>query len=640
MNKKRLLAAGVASMMAVTILAAGCGGDKHLVKLSENAYDDGLTYEEGAEYSTINESLFYRNTRTVDVADPCVVYISDKDDPDYGSYFLYGTSSSTGFFCWKSTDLIHWDAVGYALMYNDQESLQGKALWQDTWASEVVFDSEAGKWYMYFSATPRDLSVTDGYAASKEYVCIPYIAESDSPRGPFELIDHVETYRTLDGTPLKDVAGRDESAEYFFQRYMTFDPYEMEQALQKLGLSENGKAEEEGEDAEAETDAVIRAIDYHPYVDPATQQKYLYFTLSHNSYIMGMKMTDWTTPDYSSLTVLTRPGYATVDAAEKNVSYESAANRVNEGSWITEHGGKYYLSFSINSSTNKTYSVCQAVGSSPLGPFRKLEESEGGILLSADASMRDDASGTGHHSIITIEGKDYIIYHSHNSVEEGGHARHVAVDEIKWITVKDVSGNDLPVMYANGPTTSVQPLPEFVSDYKNIAADAAVEATSVAEGSGVSWLTDGLLSINRYANADMVNTYVQETRFDGKTTITFTFEDYRTICALMIYNSKYKGSAFYEIERIEMDCKEADGSLVTRYIEKLQFDWNAYTSVDDEDVVRPASSAYAEFAEISCNEIRITIAPASVEQIPVHGMEGYTASGAEIAVSEIKVLGK
>ena len=171
----------------------------------------------------------------------------NKDDPDYGSYFLYGTSSSTGFFCWKSADLIHWDAVGYALMYNDQESLQGKALWQDTWASEVVFDSEAGKWYMYFSATPRDLSVTDGYAASKEYVCIPYIAESDSPRGPFELIDHVETYRTLDGTPLKDVAGRDESAEYFFQRYMTFDPYEMEQALQKLGLSENAEAEEEEE---------------------------------------------------------------------------------------------------------------------------------------------------------------------------------------------------------------------------------------------------------------------------------------------------------------------------------------------------------------------------------------------------------
>lgn len=43
------------------------------------------SYEEGADYSTINENLFYRNERKVDVADPCVVYVDDENDTDYGS---------------------------------------------------------------------------------------------------------------------------------------------------------------------------------------------------------------------------------------------------------------------------------------------------------------------------------------------------------------------------------------------------------------------------------------------------------------------------------------------------------------------------------------------------------------------------
>lgn len=120
----------------------------------------------------------------------------------------------------------------------------------------------------------------------------------------------------------------------------------------------------------------------------------------------------------------------------------------------------------------------------------------------------------------------------------------MAVDEIEWITVKDAQGNDLDVMYANGPTTSVQPLPEFASEYKNIAAQAEVSATGIADGSSVSFLTDGLLSINRYANYDMVETYIKETEFSRETTITLKFDDYKTIRALMVYNSKNMESAF------------------------------------------------------------------------------------------------
>lgn len=609
--KKRIVSVGLAVLAAVTLLAAGCGEGKNYIKMS---YYDEASYADGEDYSTINENLFYRNERKVDVADPCVVYVGDENDADYGTYYLYGTTGNTGFFCWKSDDLVNWEGVGYALLYRDLTTPEGKAVSIDSWAPEVIYDGDADKWYMFFSSTPKD--------SSNSY--IPYIAEGDSPAGPFTLVDHIDSYTATDGTPLKDIENIETNNSYYYQRYMTFDPYQMSQAMENLGLG----------DMDATSD-VLRAIDFHPYVDSATGDKYLYFNTSVNSYIMGIKMNSWAEPDYSTLTIIAKPGYSTPSAAEKDVPNEMNTS-VNEAAWITEHNGKYYLTYSTNSYKDKTYQVCQAVADSPLGEFRKLTEEEGGILLSADAALRDDVSGTGHSSIINAGGQYYIVYHKHNSVSEGGSSRHVAVDEIEWITVKDAQGNDLDVMYANGPTTSVQPLPEFASEYKNVASEAEVSATSLADDSSVSCLTDGLLSVNRFANDDMVETYVKETCFTAETTITLTFDDYKTIRALMIYNSKNMESAFYNIERVEFDCRLEDGTLATKYIDGLVFDWDAYTSTDDIDVIRPAASAIAEFDEIECIEIRITISPATEEQIPVHGYNDM----AELAVSEIRVLGK
>lgn len=609
--KKRIVSVGLAVLAAVTLLAAGCGEGKNYIKMS---YYDEASYADGEDYSTINENLFYRNERKVDVADPCVVYVGDENDADYGTYYLYGTTGNTGFFCWKSDDLVNWEGVGYALLYRDLTTPEGKAVSIDSWAPEVIYDGDADKWYMFFSSTPKD--------SSNSY--IPYIAEGDSPAGPFTLVDHIDSYTATDGTPLKDIENIETDNSYYYQRYMTFDPYQMSQAMENLGLG----------DMDATSD-VLRAIDFHPYVDSATGDKYLYFNTSVNSYIMGIKMNSWAEPDYSTLTIIAKPGYSTPSAAEKDVPNEMNTS-VNEAAWITEHNGKYYLTYSTNSYKDKTYQVCQAVADSPLGEFRKLTEKEGGILLSADAALRDDVSGTGHSSIINAGGQYYIVYHKHNSISEGGSSRHVAVDEIEWITVKDAQGNDLDVMYANGPTTSVQPLPEFASEYKNVASEAEVSATSLADDSSVSCLTDGLLSVNRFANNDMVETYVKETCFTAETTITLTFDDYKTIRALMIYNSKNMESAFYNIERVEFDCRLEDGTLATKYIDGLVFDWDAYTSTDDIDVIRPAASAIAEFDEIECNEIRITISPATEEQIPVHGYNDM----AELAVSEIRVLGK
>lgn len=606
MPKKRLPII-IAGSLLVALTSPSCSSTR-MIKMS---YYDETTYEKEGEGSLYNENLFYRNEREIDIADPSVLYVSDPEDPDYGSYFLYGTNSNFGFFAYKSTDLFHWDALGYALLYQDAESLEGRALQQDCWAPEVVYDGEAGKYYMFFSATPR----------GSEYANMGYVAEATSPRGPFQLVDSLDRYSTVEGTALKDIVDLDSDNDLFFQRFLAFDPSKLSAKAAELGLAEEGSD-------------LLRVLDFHPFVS-SKGDKYLYFTVLHNSYIVGMKMNGWLDPDYSSLTVLARPGYASPSSGDKDVAYEPTSNRINEGGYVNEHNGKYYLTFSINSSSDKSYSVVQAIADEPLGPYRKLTEAEGAILLSADSSMRDDVSGTGHHCLVNMDGKDYIIYHAHNSVENGGNSRHLAIDEVKWVDVNSTAG-PLEVMYANGPTTSIEPLPEKVSGYANLAEEATFSATNLQSGSDIGALNDGLLSINRFANYEFNQNHVKEAAFTDQTTIEIDLGEPHAVKAIMVYNSKNMESAFYDVKRIEFDVEADDGSTYTKYIDNLKFDWQAYTSADDIDVIRPTGSAIAEFDDIRCQNIRLTIAPATLDQIAVHGLNDMP----ELAVSEIRVLGK
>lgn len=606
MPKKRLPII-IAGTLLVALTLPSCSSTR-MVKMS---YYDETTYEKEGEGSLYNQNLFYRNDRSIDIADPSVLYVSDPNDPDYGSYFLYGTNSTSGFFAYKSTDLFHWDGIGYALWYEDADSLGGRALQQDCWAPEVIYDQAAGKYYMFFSATPR----------GSEYANMGYVAEATSPRGPFQLIDNVEKYSTVEGTALKDIADLDADNNLFFQRFLAFDPSKLNAKAAELGIAEEGVD-------------LLRVLDFHPFVD-SKGNKYLYFTVLHNSYIVGMKMNGWLDPDYSSLTILARPGFASPSSTNKDVAYEPTSNRINEGGYVSEHDGKYYLTFSINSSSDKSYSVVQAIADNPLGPYRKLTEAEGAVLLSADSSMRDDVSGTGHHCLVNMDGKDYIIYHAHNSVENGGNSRHLAIDEVKWVDVNSTAGQ-LEVMYANGPTTSIEPLPAKVSGYENLAEEATFTATNLESGSDIGALNDGLLSINRFANYEFNQTYVKEEAFIAETNIEIDLGEPHEVKAIMVYNSKNMESAFYDIKRIEFDCLADDGSTYTKYIDNLKFDWTAYTSSDDIDVIRPSGSAIAEFDEIKCQNIRLTIAPASLDQIAVHGLNDMP----ELSLSEIRVLGK
>ena len=569
-------------------------------KIKMNYYDE-LEYNEKGK-SIYNNNLFYRNDYVFDLADPGVLRIDDPNHPDYGKFYAFGTTSNIGAEVFRSEDLVNWEGLGYALIATDPKSEKAKVLDDMVWAMEAVWDPEENKYYMFTSSCPP------GYGASS----FPIEAVADRPEGPYELIKH-DDYLYFDGAQIKD------TADQFYWKYCTFDPYQILARCKDLGI-------------DYQSSQIYRGLDFHPFVDPETGEKYLYWSdPRRGQFITGIHMFDWRTPDYDSLTCLARPCYSTY-YGDQEISYERN-NRIDEGPWVNYHNGKYYLTYSFYGAVDRSYSLGQAVSDSPLGEFRKLEESENGVVLSCDEQTRPDVSGTGHHSIVeTTDGRIYNLYHEHNDVMLQGWGRHPAVDEMRWVTIEDINGEPLDVMMTNGPTSSIQNLPEFNAEYVNVAENATFTATNVKADSDTSWMHDGMFSCYNYADAGFVEKYVQPTRFDGNTTITIDFDDFRNVRALMVYNSARMESAFHHIKHIEFDFRDKDGKTRTKYIDDLQFDWQSYTSVDDEDVIIPGCAAIAEFNDIDVKEIRIDIDIATPEEI-------FVAEG-ELEIPEIKVLGK
>lgn len=597
MNKRKISKFILVFVLILSVVLStcltGCGNSDILMKYDNQIHSD----------KSYDANLFYRNDLEVNVADPFVMRITDEESTEYGYYYLYGTNASNGFIAYRSKNLDKWEDMFTQKGFMAMEVSTTGTDFQSSyfWAPEVVYDQETDKYYMYYSAKTL-------YYPEKVGAVYLFCAVADEPYGPFEpLID--DTHTSIK-SPFFDV--------------------------------EKGAA--------AMTNAVNgieftypTAIDPHPFVDPATGKKYLYFTNERNenaagTYQWGCELKSWTEPDYSTFVRLTEPGYKTVgDLSKENLNdAESlASGGTNEGGAViarkqADGSYRYYLTTSINSWRDKSYSVIQAIGDSPLGPFEKVSLEDGGVILGTDFSLFDHVSGTGHHSFVTTaNGEIYIAYHEHYDRTFGNSARHLAFDKVEF--VKNSKGEE--VLYVNGPTWSLQPKVEANAKYVNIADDAKVKVSS---GKNVSALTDGLLTMYSYVD------YVKDFRSTKSTTITLTFDDYREVSALMVYNGLNYEETFVKVNRIEFDFKdEAKNFTGTAVINNLEFDWEFYKQ-SVLDYMRPGGSAVAVFNPIMVKEIRIKI---NVPKKRPEGIElidefGYVKKQKAISVSEIKVLGR
>ncbi len=134
------------------------------------------------------------------LADPFVLHHE-------GNYYAYGTAPASPqgwqFPVLHSTDLIHWQEIGWAL-----QPVQGGA---NFWAPEVAYQS--GTFYMYYSA--------DGVKGSSHQL---RVATSRSPSGPFEDSGQVlipDDPFTIDAHPFQDRDGQ--WYLYYARDFLTLD---------------------------------------------------------------------------------------------------------------------------------------------------------------------------------------------------------------------------------------------------------------------------------------------------------------------------------------------------------------------------------------------------------------------------------
>ena len=108
----------------------------------------------------------------------------------------------------------------------------------------------------------------------------------------------------------------------------------------------------------------------------------------------------------------------------------------NEGPFVHQRGGVYYLTWSEYDTRDPRYSVAYGTSSSPLGPFEKAKDNP---ILKGEGKVR----GAGHHSIVRIPETDQwvIAYHRFRIPDGDGYHRETCLAPLRH----DEHGRILPI---------------------------------------------------------------------------------------------------------------------------------------------------------------------------------------------------
>lgn len=495
-----------------------------------------------------NKNLYFLNELKFEIADPDVIYIDHGSEE--GWFYAYGTSDLVGCFgiqCWRSKDLTNWEYVSVAYQPNFEVNWDA----YNHWAPEIIYDEDLGGYLLFYNADNLNRS---------GYKCID-VAYCEEPCGPFE--------------PLK---GGLEPAYDF-----SADNSEMDPAI-----------------------ARSQTIDVHPYIDPQTGDRYLYYSgygndglgHSYSQTIFGVKMKDrnWLTPDYSTVKQLTKLHNTTVDGEDNDIDEGQGMAWVNEAPYMYYSDGVYYLTFSVYAYDQSMYQVRQAISDDPLGDFTKIQVADGGQIIATDGAWSGVITSAGHHCFIECGDQLMIAYHTFLNREDIGNGRALAVDTMTLVE----NGKGQKVLHANGPTYSYQPLPSEISGYQNVASMANVTVNNTAEDSDVAYLTDGQIKVHA---VDPVKEFKTS---GGKTVITLTFDQFVNARSIMLYNSTVYDNAFWGINSIKLYYKTGENSTDVATVKNVEFDsdWNCDSF---SEVMYPGANAIVEFDELPVNKIEITI---------------------------------
>lgn len=600
---KRFLAGILAAGLCLG--AAGCNGLES-GKDSLVYLDYGTGINDDGNYNT---ELYGMNIKEPQGGDPSMFYVSEEEDPVYGGYYyMYsgGTGSAEEYkkehisvlavTCYRSKDMYQWELCGamdgMCVAIDEEDWCQ-----MHQWGPCVVRNPADGKYYCYFSsAIVQNYGVASLSSSSYDWDRL-YIAVSvsDSPMGPFDVL------------------------------------YDTDAATGKRMPTINFQTG-------CQTKYPWAVIDPAPFYDD-DGTLYMYFNKHPDDHytelngVFGMKMKSMTIPDYSTVTCLTQGGYYRASNTPGKIELEDVKGEdpyfsdeigINEAPYMYKHNGTYYLTYASNGYGMANYSVHQAIGDSPLGTFVKPSEESGNPVL--DGSRYNFVHGTASHSILERDGEIWIVYHRNGSVNsyEEGWERSVSVDRLNLVKNKDGQ----MVLSANGPSKSLQWLPESVSGYQNLAQTAEIELSA---GTGAEYLTDTVLPFY-----EVTKDYVMSA--EGDVTITMKWQEPVSVTSLMIYNAENVEKAFSKISDIRFKLAEkpswASKSYDYAVIKDLKFPDRYWNPETERYIV--GAPAVAEFEEMAVSEIQITIKAG--ERLMEFNKFGEPNAG--LILSEIVVLGR
>ena len=487
---KRIISILMVMIMLLSTLS-GCLGAKYPESVESNLVEDVDYVDHANTYDgkglTYDDSMWYvNNLKDIPLPDPHVYF---EDD----TYYIVGTSDRDNgvIDAYSTKDFVNYQR--HLAIYNPATFDGWESATPEIYAPEIYcFD---GVYYMYYSAN-------DESGIRRNSVVV-----ADSPLGPYRPLQNEK----VDGltTPL------------FLDKNKNFD-----------------------------------VLDITVFVDD-DKQMYMYYSVlcNENQHIVGVKMNSPYEVDWNTYTELVIPGALNSrNNILKPLSWEMyrSDKPIVEAPFVIKSNGKYYLTYSVNGCWNKYYNVCYAVSDSPLGNYEKPYQNGGqwtNLLLGYPGTNVNNstvynqwegfASGTGHHCFFNMGDQLMIGYHAHqNRNSNSGYTRrYFAFDYVHF----DKDG----VPFCNGPTYSIQPLPEYMSGYSNIAPHAEVKSDNVKNA--------GAINDNYVVDCyNLAGEAEKEVSFGtGYSFIELKFDATYEIGGIAIYNSAFYDKALYEIEYID-----------------------------------------------------------------------------------------
>ena len=687
---KKLAKVTAALLCAVSVFTCvACGatsGQTTQVNRFALSHFDGSQTENG--YDT---DLLYKNNSNLLGGDSGVIWVSEEQDPVYGGYF-YQYQSSTQYTIneptgnlsgvpstedgktpttnedvayvshiatTRSKDLNDWELCG-ALDGGFSLKLQPDSwIYTFIWAAEVIYDPVSTNYFMYFNAgTVRDTKHFYGG-----------VAISETPVGPFELVTSENYYGDANQpNPNGQILTHTKATINFEEWY---------------GLPDDSEEYE-------------YVADFHPMLDD-NGELYLYF--NKRSYdpwyglcVWGMKMKDFATPDYSTITCMVYASNTYGNPSPVRSVYKgdktknapiTAKDQINE-TYYNDPAYPRYLASSwehLNYWKDGTKNTPTLEDGSENPNFNGSTES-GAVVREGIQVIRnkDSAGRTVYYATFTFVGVGHPAYDVHYATSYSplgvtgdeytlpkgtglgtilgvdinndfmsnlGHVQFLNVDNEWWIahwewTVPHgySSATDIGRIYALSQMTWIKDdrvdfyVPVANGPSKKLQALPSIytgykNIASEATMTATNAIGDSAKYLNDGHVVTMVEWQDRELRANGSTTITITFDTPKTVRGLLIYNSYLESCAFSKISNIEFELAETPAWRKNGSETICYIDDLGY----DNSVYRENGVYQAGGASVATfNEIKVNKITITINS--------KLKSGKELRVSDIKILGK